>query len=623
VPPGNNPDPFGCIDQSWLDFYNATRVDTDASSQWIADLQNAANLLTDADATGNTTCDGIINYAQANTPNAFVQSPNELNPYGQLVSLVASDYYTINTRLLGNPASGVWPLPVSVNVLPTSVTLSSNSSPGSATLSWNTNGATGCTLGSSDGQYPSGSALSSPMPLIIPPGDANTIVTYTVSCTGGPAASTVMAYVNVYPPPTLTVTPATIATNGAATLSWNTNHAQGCTASSNDPAPADAFSGSKNGSGSMPLSPTAANTYTYTLTCTTPAVAVPATLTVVAPPTASLSPTAVVLNGPGATISWSPNGNSGCSWSSTDPGFSASASTAGSVAVNPTNAGSYTYTYACTSPATTTIPLNLSVVQQPTVSVSPSPVIQGSSSTLTWSGNNGCGWSSTDTAFNAQNATAVSGNTMVKPTSAGSFNYTLTCPAPTQAAIATLTVNVTLTPTINVSPSSVKLGTSSTLSCTINPGDVCMGSSSGTDTNPADAFTGMIGVNGSKPLTPNATGTDTYTLNCSVPAVSVSTTPALTVTPSLAKIAISIAAVYDLDIGDPGILSWSLSGGATGCMVSGSWPKFSVPQFSPFAVTASGSMRVTWRTAGVYTYTLGCTNPSAPVQTSVTITNEK
>jgi hypothetical protein len=624
VPPQTGVDPFGCLDQSWLDFYNATKVDTDGSPQFIADLQNAANLLTNADATGNTTCAGIIDYSQLNTLNAFVQTaqspnaPSVLNPYGQLVSPVANLYYTINTRLLGNPFSGVWPLPLSVNVVPTSVTLASSGSAGSATLSWNTNGDSGCTLSSSDNTYQN-SPLNSPQQLNIPPGDAGTIVTYTVSCSSGPPASTVMAYVNVYPPPTLTVSVPTIALNGMATLTWNTNHAQGCTASSNDPTPADAFTGIKNGTGSMQLSPSAANTYTYILSCSSPSVAVPATLTVVAPPTASLSPTAIVLNGTGATVSWNPNGNGGCSWSSNDPGFSASAATAGSVGVNPTNPGSYTYTYACTSPAATTIPLSLSVVQQPTVGLSTTTVIQGSGSTLSWTGNNGCTWSSTDPGFNSQNATGSSGSTTVTPTSAGSFTYTLTCPTPTQPAVVTLTVNAPLPPAISVSPSSITLGNSSTLSWTINTGDVCTGST--TDTTPGDAFTGMIGASGSKSVKPGSVGSDTYSLNCTVPATTQSAT--LTVNPSPANIAITITPVYDLDIGDPGILSWSLSGGATGCTVSGSWPKFSVPQFSPFPVTVSGSTRVTWKTAGVYTYTLSCTNPSTPVQTSVTITNDR
>jgi hypothetical protein len=340
---------------------------------------------------------------------------------------------------------------------------------------------------------------------------------------------------------------------------------------------------------------------------------------VVAPPTVTLLAPAIV-QGTGTTISWNSNGNTGCTWSSNDPAFAASGAS-GSVNVNPA-AGTYTYTYACTGPAQSSQTLTLTVVQQPTASVAPSPIIQGSSSTLTWTGSTSvCSWSSTDAGFTAPAAGTASGSTAVKPSAAGSFTYTLTCPSPTQPATATLTVNAPQPPVISVSPSSITLGTSSTLSWTINTGDVCTGSSTGTDTNPADAFTGMIGVSGSKSLTPNATGTDTFTLNCTVPGTSQSAS--LTVNPSLAKIAISATPIYDLDIGDPGILAWSLSGGASGCVVSGTWPKFAVPQFSPFPVSASGSKTVTWKTAGVYTYTLTCTNPSTPVQTSVTITNDK
>jgi hypothetical protein len=106
-----------------------------------------------------------------------------------------------------------------------------------------------------------------------------------------------------------------------------------------------------------------------------------------------------------------------------------------------------------------------------------------------------------------------------------------------------------------------------------------------------------------------------------VPAVTKSAT--LTVAPQLAQISISITPVYDLDTGDPGVLAWKLSGTPAGCEVSGSWPKYAAPQFSPFPVAASGSRRVTWNTAGVYTYTLSCTNPAAPAQTSVTISNDR
>jgi len=645
VPPANNTDPFGCLDQSWLGFYNATKVDTDGSPQWIADLQNAANLLTNADATGNTTCDGIITYAETTSPaTAFVQTPNNtypnaptvLNPYGQLRSRTANLYYSINTRILGNTPSANWPLPISINVLPNAVTLASNSSPGSATLSWNTNGASGCTFSSSDGQYPPGSALASPQPLSIPPADAGTIVTYTVSCSSSPAASTVYAYVNVYPPPTLTLSAPAILQNGAATLTWNTNHGQGCTTTTNDGSSAAAFTGP---AGSIAVSPTLTGSYTYTLACTSPNISVTQTLKVLAPPTVSVSATVMspptIVQGNGATLTWNSNGSTGCSWISSDPALNGVAASSSPTAVNPAAPGTYSYTLSCTTPvATASQPVSLTVVQQPTLTVSTSggapgasaSVIQGSSATLKWNtyGNSPCTLTSSPADSSLTVATPLppgSGSTTVTPTSAQTFTYTLACPAPTAAVPVTLTVNAPQPPTISVSPTPITLGGSSTLTWTINQGDVCTASTTGTDTNKADTFTGPIAAGSSIKLTPNAVGTDTYYLNCTVPQVSKSAT--LTVNQPLAQVSISITPVYDLDIGDPGILKWTLSTYATGCVVSGTWPKYAAPQFSPFPVASTGSTRVTWNTAGVYTYTLSCANPSAPVETSVTITNDR
>lgn len=626
VPPANS-GTLGCLDQSWLDFYNATHLDTDGSPQWTADLQNAANLLTNADATGGTTCDGIVVNALATNPSAFMQTPNqtypsgptELNPAGQLRSRLANLYYSINTRVLGNAASASWPLPVSVNVVPTAVTLASGSSPGSATLSWNTAGDSTCTFGSSDGRYPSGSALSIPMPLTIPVADAGTIVAYTVTCGSGPAASSVSAYVNVFPPPSISVSPGTVAQGSGALLAWNTSGAQGCTASSSD----STFTGAKSGSSSMNVSPAAAGSYTYTLSCSNPSTTVSATLTVVAPPTVSLSAPSIV-QGSGAAIGWNSNGSSTCTWTSNDPAINGTTAVSNPTSVNPASPGTYTYTLSCSTPvATTSQTIALTVVQQPTASVAPAMVVQGTGATLSWNTYASvnpnpwtCTWTSNDSSFVAP--ASASGSMTVKPTSAGTFNYTLACPSPTVPVVAKLTVNAPQPPAISVSPGSIVLGTSAQLSWTINAGDVCTAGSSGTDTNAADSFTGMLSASGSLPLKPNNAGTDTYTISCSVPAVTVSTS--LAVTLPLAQISISIRPVYDLDTGDPGILSWSLSQYATGCEVSGSWPRGAVPQFMPFPVSASGSTRVTWNSAGTYTYTLSCTNPPTPAQTSVVIT---
>jgi hypothetical protein len=79
----------------------------------------------------------------------------------------------------------------------------------------------------------------------------------------------------------------------------------------------------------------------------------------------------------------------------------------------------------------------------------------------------------------------------------------------------------------------------------------------------------------------------------------------LTVTPSLAMIAINVSgsgyADGEGDSDDKATLSWSLSGGATECEVSGAWPPHTVPQFSLFPVTASGSRQILFTAVGTYT----------------------
>lgn len=128
----------GCIDISLADYVIATTVDTINSAQWRADMQNAADLLTDDDTSNNTTCDTIV----VNNPGSFVEtsSPLVLNPSGQIRSRLANLYYTINTDILGNPAPAAWPPPVSTSVSVSMQTVSTTDTP---TLVWGLKGNVG------------------------------------------------------------------------------------------------------------------------------------------------------------------------------------------------------------------------------------------------------------------------------------------------------------------------------------------------------------------------------------------------------------------------------------------------------------------------------------------------
>jgi hypothetical protein len=232
----NGHSPLGCLDVSLADYANATNpsIDTFNSPQWIADMQNAANLLTNADATNNTTCDSIV----YNNLASFQESstPLVLNPSGQLRSRLANLYYTINTLILENPAAGTWPLPLSVSASPTTGA--------TATLSWNISSvASNCSLTSSDGFY-TGTSVSGTGALSVTPQVSGSPVAYTITCTvpsgtmvGGqnPTSTSVTAYVtSPLQPIVVNVNPSGVGGGGSVQVTWTpAAGAMGCMLSSN------------------------------------------------------------------------------------------------------------------------------------------------------------------------------------------------------------------------------------------------------------------------------------------------------------------------------------------------------------------------------------------------------
>lgn len=164
-----------------------------------------------------------------------------------------------------SPAPDPNPTPVptlSFNASPTSVAAN-----GSATLTWSTTNATGCSA--SDGwqgtKAPNGSAST---------GALAATRGYTLTCTGsgGSATRSVTVTVAAAPPPppppqpttpaptvSLTVNPATVTPNSVSTITWSATNATSCTAS-------DSWSGSRPTSGQESTGVLSA-TRSYTLSC--------------------------------------------------------------------------------------------------------------------------------------------------------------------------------------------------------------------------------------------------------------------------------------------------------------------------------------------------------------------
>jgi hypothetical protein len=245
------------------------------------------------------------------------------------------------------------------------------------------------------------------------------------------------------PAPTVTIsaTPASTSAGGASTLNWSSTNATSCTASGG-------WTGTKATSGTASVSPTSSTT--YTLSCAgTGGAAKSSVLVTVVPatpvaPTVTLSAnTATITAGSTATLKWSSKNAQVCSGTG---GWSGNQGTSGSTSVSP--ATTTTYGLSCTSSAgsaqaSTKITVNAAVTAPTpaptlTLTASPSTIISGNSSTLTWTSKN----ADSCTASNGwSGAQADSGNKSVSPTS--NTTYTLSCSGAGGTAQESTTVTVT------------------------------------------------------------------------------------------------------------------------------------------------------------------------------------
>jgi Bacterial Ig-like domain (group 3)/Beta-propeller repeat len=146
------------------------------------------------------------------------------------------------------------PVPtVTIAVAPTSIIVGQ-----SATLTWSSTNATGCTASSA---WTGAEAVSGTQS--VTPTAAGSL-SYVLTCSGAGGSANATAALTVTaaaPTVTIAVAPASITVGQSATITWSSTNATSCTAS-------NAWSGAQATSGTMSVSPATAGTATYALACT-------------------------------------------------------------------------------------------------------------------------------------------------------------------------------------------------------------------------------------------------------------------------------------------------------------------------------------------------------------------
>jgi len=240
-----------------------------------------------------------------------------------------------------------------------------------------------------------------------------------------------------------------------------------------------------------------------------------------------------------------------------------------------------------------------------TFTVTPTSVVAGNNAALGWSSTN----TSSCTASGAWTGSkALSGNLQVTP-AAGTYLYTLECTGPGGSISRSVTLTVTPVMTLAVSPASVAVGQSATLTWS---------SSDTTSCTASGAWSGTQALSGNAIVTP-AAGSYTYTLSCIATGGTTGTASAtLAVVPQ-----ITLTVSPDtISLGGTATLEWTAQG-ATGCTASALFCSYGNTcngdsSFSGSKAT-SGSENKTPATGGTYTYTLGCSGAGGSSEASAVL----
>jgi len=417
------------------------------------------------------------------------------------VSPTGTTTYTITATGLGGTATAsvtisFFPPTAGIQASPETIAAGESS-----TITWTTTYTDTCTIEPGIGSVnPNGS-------IVVSPGQTTT---YTLTATGLGGTATASVTVSIYPPTVgIQADPETIVMGESSTLTWNTTHADTCVI--------EPGIGTVDLNGTVQVSPT--ETTTYTITATGPGGSTTANVTVTV---TYLQPEINIQANP-ETIAIGEFSN--LTWTTTNADTCIIEPDIGSVELNGTTqvspADTTTYTITATGlGGTVTASVIVTVIPLPTVTISASPetILQGESSTLTWSSTN----ADSVTIESGIGAVDLNGSVLVSPLQSTTYTITATGPSGT----VTNSVTVTVTPQITLTITSPINGS------TISWPDVMV---QGTITNASGSETGVT-VNGIVAIvngdqfvanhvslqegenTINATATDTqgYTANDSV-----------------------------------------------------------------------------------------------------------
>ncbi len=438
--------------------------------------------------------------------------------------------------------------------------------PGSYTLSWTSTNAASC---SASGNW-SGSQLTNGSQGYSSIGAGT--YTYSITCTNPAGSASDSVTVNVFPPPTVSVSaPAAMTAPASYTPTWTSTNASSCTGSNR-------FNGLSGLSGSKAESGLPVGSYDYTVTCTN-AVGVQASVTkrttVYAAPSVDVKvdgsdgPT-VTRTGPFSySATWTSSNATSCAGASRLAGYSG---LTGSRSETNIPAGTtYDYTVTCQNAAGTTASdtVRMVVVAAPTVDVKvngsdgPLAFIEPAGFTVSWSSTNA---TSCTALNNLTGPISASGSKALNGVLQGTYRYTVQC-----SNSAGTTVSDTVVVTVNQPPPVVDLKiegadapvtqvapASFNLSWTSQYAATCTAASSD------ELWAGSVALTGSSLVTGALVGTHTYTMTCSNGSGTTSDTVTAyvvaplsgTITPAYTKLLLTPS-----NLGQP---AQSLSGSATG-----------------------------------------------------------